>query len=96
MVRLTVRGTRSPVILLEGLRLYEDRVEPKCAVITACSSRPQASPVRALFTQLSHPAFPGEQGEENGVADQRGAGRRVATRRDATGRAADACKAPEA
>ena len=29
---------------------------------------------RALFTKLSMPAFPGEQGGENGVADQRGAG----------------------
>ena len=96
MVRLTVRGTRSPVIFLERLRLYEDRLEPELAVITALSSRAQASTVRALFTKLSHPAFPGEHGGEKGVADQRGAGRRVATRRDATGRAADACKAPEA
>ena len=96
MVRLTVRGTRSPVIFLERLRLYEDRLEPELAVIAALSSRAQASTVRALFTKLSHPAFPGEQGGKKGVADQRGAGRRVATRRDATGRAADACKAPEA
>ena len=96
MVRLTVRGTRSPVILLERLGFYEDRLEPKLAVITAFSSRPQVSPVRALFTKLSHPAVPGEQGGEKGGTDQRGAGRRVATRRDATGRAADAGKAPEA
>ena len=48
--------------------------------------RPQASPVRALFTKLSHPAFPGEHGREKGAADQRGAGRRVSSRRDATAR----------
>ena len=87
MVRLTVRGTRSLVIFLERLRLYEYRLEPELAVITALSSRAQASTV---------PRFPGEQGGENGVAELIRAGRRVATRRDATGRAADACKAPEA
>ena len=48
MVRLTVRGTRSPVIFLERLRLYEDRLEPELAVITALSSRAQASTVPCL------------------------------------------------
>ena len=35
---------------------------------------PKYRKYRALFTKLSMPAFPGEQGGENGVADQRGAG----------------------
>ena len=95
-MRLTVRGTRSPVTLLERLRFYEDRLEPKLAVITAFSSRPQASPcVRYLQNCLTLPSQASRAGKKGGT-DQRGAGRRVATRRDATGRAADACKAPEA
>ena len=67
-----------------------------CGLRAAFSSRPQASPVRALLPSLSHPAFLGEQGREKWVGPQIGMGSRVATRTAATDRAADACKAPEA
>ena len=97
MVRLTVRGTRSPVILLERLRFYEDRLEPKLAVITAFSSRPQASPcVRYLQNCLTLPSQASRAGKRGAqTREGRGEGSRPAGTRRAEQRMLARHRKPE-